>query len=68
LIQSVQAVRKWGNSRAVVITRRVQRQLTWNLREVVHVSVVDDAIVLRPVRVTVGGASASSGRTAGASG
>jgi antitoxin component of MazEF toxin-antitoxin module len=54
VIQQVQAVRKWGNSRAVVITRRVQRQLSWSLREVVHVCVEGDAIVLRPVRVTVG--------------
>jgi hypothetical protein len=38
----------------VVITRRVQKQLSWRLREIVHVSVEDDAIVLRAVRITVG--------------
>ena len=51
---AVQAVRRWGNSRAVVISKRVQSQLSWALREVIHVSVEDDAIVLRPVRFQVG--------------
>lgn len=50
----VQSVRRWGNSRAVVITKRVQKQLSWPLREVIHVSVEDDAIVLRPLRFVLG--------------
>jgi antitoxin component of MazEF toxin-antitoxin module len=49
MAKHVQAVRRWGNSRAVIISRRVQDQITWPLRELVHVSVEDDAIVLRPV-------------------
>jgi antitoxin component of MazEF toxin-antitoxin module len=53
-MRQIQAVRRWGTSRAVVITRRVQSQVSWPLREVVHVSVEDDAIVLRPVTITVG--------------
>lgn len=49
--KNISAVRRWGNSRAVVISQRVQEQLTWALREVVHVSVEDDAIVLRPLQL-----------------
>lgn len=60
-IKSVQTVRRWGNSRAVVITQRVQKQLTWSLREVVHVSVEDDAIVLRPITFNVGSSQAARG-------
>ncbi|HZD31616.1 MAG TPA: hypothetical protein VE779_08135 [Candidatus Angelobacter sp.] len=33
----------------MVISRRVQKALTWPLREVLHVSVEGDAIVLRPI-------------------
>jgi len=49
MAKGIAAIRRWGNSRAAIITKQVQEQLSWPLREVVFVSVEDDAIVLRPV-------------------
>jgi len=56
MAKNVAAIRRWGTSRAVVISRRVQKQLTWPLREVIHVSVENDAIVMRPISFTVASA------------
>jgi antitoxin component of MazEF toxin-antitoxin module len=49
MANAVAAVRRWGCSRAVVISQQIQKQLTWSVREVIHVSVEDDCIVLRPI-------------------
>lgn len=56
MAKHVQAVRRWGNSRAVVISQRVQDLVTWPLRELVHVSVEHDRIVLGPVNFPKGAA------------
>jgi len=64
MAKDVAAIRRWGTSRAVVISRRVQKQLSWPLREVIHVSVENDAIVMRPINLP---ASASIAMPAAAS-
>ena len=62
MARGVQAVRRWGTSRAVIISRQIQEQITWPLREVVFVSVEDDAIVLRPVTFPPGAPRSSSAK------
>ena len=49
----------------MIISQRVQDQITWPLRELVHVSVEDDAIVLRPVAFPPKSPHASRAKAAG---
>jgi bifunctional DNA-binding transcriptional regulator/antitoxin component of YhaV-PrlF toxin-antitoxin module len=50
---NVVAVRKWGNSRGVVIPRHIQRQLKWRIGDVLCVSCEDNRVVFRPIQLPV---------------
>lgn len=53
-MKHVVAVRKWGNSRAVVIPKDLQKQLSWRVGQVMYVTVETNKLVFRPVEVRVG--------------
>ena len=53
-MKNVVAVRKWGNSRGVIIPRFIQRQLDWRVGDVLYVTAEHDKLVFRPITLPKG--------------
>jgi antitoxin component of MazEF toxin-antitoxin module len=53
-MKNVVAVRKWGNSRGVIIPRFIQRQLNWRVGDVLYVTAEHDKLVFRPITLPKG--------------
>lgn len=53
-MKNVVAVRRWATSRAVVIPRHIQRLLSWRVGDVLHISVENNTVVLRPIELPKG--------------
>lgn len=54
MARNVVAVRKWGNSRVVVIPRFVMREMKWKMGQVIWIAMEGDHIVLRPIEYPKG--------------